>query len=105
MSSISYLESILKPFISKKYKGGKYTIHIMIKKIFDKVVDVLMLLADKFHTTYNAVNIVVYYCLIPLFWAVLLDYKLGTFAFSLAVLSFWAGIFIFDRHFVKDCDY
>ena len=95
MSSISYLE----------YKGGKYTIHIMIKKIFDKVVDVLMLLADKFHTTYNAVNIVVYYCLIPLFWAVLLDYKLGTFAFSLAVLSFWAGIFIFDRHFVKDCDY
>ena len=77
----------------------------MIKTIFVKVANALLLLAKKFHTTYNAVNIVVYYCLVPLFWAAILDYKLGIFAFSLAVLSFWTGIFIFDRHFVKDCDY
>ena len=73
--------------------------------IFEKVAMALLRIAVKFNTTYNAVNIIVYYCLVPLFWAIIIDYKFDMVACSLAVLSFWAGILCFDRHFIKDCDY
>ena len=76
-----------------------------MEKLFMWVANSLDAIAARFKTTYNAVNIIVYYCLVPLFWAIIIDYKFDMFACSLAVLSFWAGILCFDRHFIKDCDY
>ena len=76
-----------------------------MEKLFMLVANSLDAIAAKFNTTYNAVNIIVYYCLVPLFWAIIIDYKFDMVACSLAVLSFWTGILCFDRHFRKDCDY
>ena len=59
-----------------------------MKKLFMLVANTLDAIAAKFKTTYNAVNIIVYYCLVPLFWAIIIDFKTDRFAFSLAVLSF-----------------
>lgn len=75
------------------------------EEIFEKVAMALLHIAVKFNTTYNAVNIIVYYCLVPLLWAIIIDYKFDMVACSLAVIGFWAGILCFDRHFIKDCDY
>ena len=50
----------------------------MIIKLFNDTANVLMKLAQKLHLTYNEVNIIVYYMLVPLTWAVMLDFIIGT---------------------------
>lgn len=47
-----------------------------MKRIFDLTVAALLKIAEPFNLTYNEINIIVWYYLIPLFWAVLLDLKL-----------------------------
>ncbi len=57
------------------------------------------------HTTYNAVNIVVYYLIVPLSWTVMLDYIIKRPYSTAALLAVWAGIVIATRHrFIQWCD-
>lgn len=56
--------------------------------------------------TYNEVNILVYYILIPLSWTIMLDCWLGIPATTCALLCIWTGIFIATRHtFRMSCDW
>lgn len=54
----------------------------MIDKVFDATVNVLLFLGRTFRLTYNAVNIIVWYMLLPLAWAAILDYKLHQILFA-----------------------
>ena len=47
---------------------------MMITKIFNKTAQVLHKIAQKLNLTYNEVNIIVYYMLVPLTWLVMLDF-------------------------------
>ena len=49
----------------------------MISKLFNSTANALMKMARMLHLTYNEVNIIVYYMLIPLTWAVMLDFIIG----------------------------
>lgn len=48
-----------------------------MKKIFDITVVALLKVAAKFNLTYNEINIIVWYYLIPLVWAILVDVRLS----------------------------
>ena len=48
----------------------------MIQSIFRKVAHSLLWIASKVGLTYNEINIIVYYLLIPLSWTLMIDYKL-----------------------------
>ena len=45
----------------------------MITKLFNITAKALMKLAQKLHLTYNEVNIIVYYMIVPLTWCIMLD--------------------------------
>ena len=45
----------------------------MINKIFNLTADLLSKTAQRLHLTYNEVNVIVYYMIVPLTWAVMLD--------------------------------
>ena len=63
------------------------------------------LIAKIFHLTYNEVNIIVYYLLIPLSWAVLIDYKIGYLAISIFFLLLWSCLYWKVRkNFKTFCD-
>ena len=50
------------------------------------------LMAKMLHLTYNEVNILVYYLLIPLSWAAIVDYKIGYPILSIIVIFLWSCI-------------
>ena len=70
----------------------------MVKSIFSIVANSLLSIGRKTGLTYNEVNILVYYLLIPLSWTIMLDCWLGVPAASGALLCIWTGIFIATRH-------
>lgn len=77
----------------------------MIKQTFNVVADALMFIGRKTGLTYNEVNILVYYLLIPLSWTVMLDCRLGEPITSAVLMVVWTGIFIATRHsFSEWCD-
>lgn len=43
---------------------------------FNLTVKVLLLIGRTFHLSYNAVNIIIWYMILPLFWMAILDHKL-----------------------------
>lgn len=58
-----------------------------MKRLFNITVKVLLLIASKFNLTYNEINILIWYFLIPLFWALLLSIKLhNIFIFIIATI-------------------
>ena len=72
---------------------------------FAVTVKVLLAIGRVFHITYNEINIIVWYMLIPFVWAVILDYKLHQILFAPAWLMLCIGIIILQRkHFDKFCD-
>lgn len=79
----------------------------MICKIFNKTVEILYNLANKLHMTYNEINIIVYYFIIPLTYLLMLDFIIGIFP----VLSLiWTSICIFItiynyNNFSQFCDF
>ena len=79
----------------------------MIRTIFDETAQVLLRIAHKIRLTYNEVNIIVYYMLVPLTWFVMLDFILHcrpllSVLWTLACLSVVWG----HRHdFSRWCDY
>lgn len=77
----------------------------MVKKIFALVASSLVSLAKLLNLTYNEINIIVYYLLIPLSWTIMLDIWLGCPITTFALSFTWLGIFIATRHIFREwCD-
>ena len=64
----------------------------IISSIFRKVADVLIYGASVMGITYNEINIIVYYLLIPLTWTIMLDFYIGTPITTYALIFIWFGI-------------
>ncbi len=78
----------------------------MIKRIFGIVAKALLWIARKCGMTYNEVNIIVYYLIIPLSWTIMFDLWLGHPVLTFALIFIWIGIFIATRHTFKEwCDW
>ena len=77
-----------------------------VKRIFDVTARMLLWVADKIGLTYNEVNILVYYLLIPLSWTVMFDCWLNRPYTTGALALVWMGIFIATRHTFREwCDW
>ena len=61
--------------------------------IFMMVAGVEHLMARIFRLTYNEVNILVYYLLIPLSWAAIIDNRIGFPVLSVLFLLFWGFLY------------
>ena len=103
----------------KKYKeftSGKNKFQIAVIWIFALVAAGLVWMARKMHLTYNAVNVLVYYWLVPATWTFMIDWKLdchiATFVFegffpmfTTLLCSVWIGIILATMMFFdKWCD-
>ena len=78
----------------------------MIPRIFGVVASLLHTGARLFRITYNEINILVYYFLIPLTWTVMVDYCLHLPIFTPVLLVIWAGIVLRNwGRFGKWCDW
>ena len=64
----------------------------IISSIFRKVADVLIYGASVMGITYNEINIIVYYLLIPLTWTIMLDLYIGTPITTYTLIFIWFGI-------------
>ena len=64
----------------------------IISSIFRKVADALINGASAMDLTYNEINIIVYYLLIPLTWTIMLDFYIGTPITTYALIFIWFGI-------------
>ncbi len=74
----------------------------MINFIFKLVANTLRKMAKMLRLTYNEINIIVYYFLIPLSWCVMVDYYFDThkitIAFSIFCLGFRVGCNDFESY-------
>ena len=78
----------------------------MITLTFRLVATVLYNIATLLGMTYNEVNILAYYLLIPLTWTVMLDKYIGLPLTTGALLYIWIGIRIGTwEHFREWCDW
>lgn len=78
----------------------------MIRTIFSIVALSLNKIAQLSHLTYNEINIIVYYFLIPLSWTIILDVWIGLPIITLIFLCIWVGIYIATYKFFKEwCDW
>ena len=76
-----------------------------VSKTFDAVAETLLGIARRTGLTYNEVNILVYYLLIPLTWTIMLDFILRKPITTPLLLLAWMGIFIATRgRFRQWCD-
>ena len=64
----------------------------VVSSTFRKVAAALLYWASVFGITYNEINIIVYYLLIPLTWTVMFDYWLGCPITTYALIFIWFGI-------------
>ena len=78
----------------------------VIKKIFNIVANSLLFIARKTKLTYNEINVLLYYLIIPISWTILFDCWLGLPLTTAALLFVWLGIFIATRHYFRQwCDW
>ena len=49
---------------------------LLVTVPFNLTVEVLLFIGKVFHLSYNAVNIIIWYMIFPMFWMAILDYKL-----------------------------
>ena len=78
----------------------------MVQRIFTKVALALYDSAKRLGITYNEINILVYYLLIPLTWTIMIDCLIGTKLTTMALLLVWMGIRIGTwGHFSEWCDW
>ena len=78
----------------------------MIQRIFTRVAVALYNGAMKLGITYNEINILVYYLLIPLTWTIMVDLLIGMPLTTIAMLCVWAGICIGTwGRFTEWCDW
>lgn len=79
---------------------------MLIQRIFDKTAKVLMEAARLTGLTYNEINILVYYLVIPLSWTILIDLWLTLPITTPLLLLAWGAIYLKVRHrFDKWCDW
>lgn len=72
---------------------------------FALTVKVLLAIGRTFRLSYNAVNIIVWYMLLPLAWAGILDYKLHQILFAPLWLLLCIGVIVVQRKkFSQFCD-
>lgn len=82
-----------------------YLPFVLVTVPFAVTVKVLLLIGKATHLSYNAVNIIVWYMLLPLLWAAILDYKLHQVLFAPTWLLLCIGCIIIQRkRFNKFCD-
>lgn len=75
----------------------------MIKQTFSVAANISLYISRKTGSTYNGVNILVYYVLIPLSWTAIFDCWLGLPIASTVLLFVWLSIFIATRHIFREC--
>ena len=71
---------------------AKFITMQIVSNIFRKVANVLLRGASALDITYNEINIIVYYLLIPLSWTIMFDCWSGSPITSLALIFIWFGI-------------
>lgn len=77
----------------------------MIRKTFALVASSLLWIGRKLGLTYNEVNILFYYLLIPMSWTIMVDCLIHKPYFTGALSFIWLGIFIATRHTFREwCD-
>ena len=64
----------------------------MIQRLFTRVAVALYNGAMRIGITYNEINILVYYLLIPLTWTIMVDLLIGLPLTTMALLCVWGGI-------------
>ena len=78
----------------------------LVAKIFNFVVDILEKAASALGLTYNEINIILYYFIIPLSWTLLLDRFLGKPITTLILIGAWAVLLVCKgREFRNWCDW
>ena len=78
----------------------------LVAKIFNLVVDILEKAASALGLTYNEINIILYYFIIPLSWTLLLDRFLGKPITTLILIGAWAVLLVCKgREFRNWCDW
>lgn len=75
-----------------------------VSKLFWWVAKSLQSLARILHLSYNEINIIVYYLLIPLSWCIMLDCLIGMPITTLLLVAVWAVIFLKVKSFSEWCD-
>ena len=74
--------------------------------IFGIVAYMLNQIAKWTHLTYNEINVIVYYLLIPLSWTIMVDFLIGFPILTPILLAVWLYLFIKTRHVFKMwCDW
>lgn len=76
----------------------------IIDKIFWIVANSLDWLSKKLGITYNEINIITYYILIPLVWVIMLDFIIKLPIFTILFLLTWGIIFFRIDSFKNFCD-
>ena len=88
----------------KKLKTSSIPV-LTILGIFGIVAASLRLMAKVLHMTYNEINIIVYYLIIPLSWCIMLDYIMGLPITTPIWILLWVYIFWSKRKFFRQwCD-
>ena len=64
----------------------------IVSSTFRKVADALLYWASVIGITYNEINIIVYYLLIPLTWTIMFDCWIGCPITTYALIFIWFGI-------------
>ena len=78
----------------------------LINRLFDFVADALTQTAIVLGMNYNQINIILYYLVIPLSWAVMIDIYISKPIASLVVVAIWCGISILKGwNFREWCDW
>ena len=80
-----------------------------MKKTMDKtfwiVANSLNRIAYNTNTTYNVINIIVYYLIVPLTWSIMLDIIIGYPIFTILTSLIWSFIFYKARNYFREgCD-
>ncbi len=77
----------------------------MVNRIFHLVANLLLFIGKKTGLTYNEVNIIIYYFLIPLTWCLMLDVILDTFYLTIGWGVFVLGFLAACRDFKAYADW
>ena len=81
----------------QQIKNNKCMSKTLINWIFSVTAKTLLHVGMLFHLTYNAINVIVWYALLPLAWAAILDYKLHQIFFAPCWALLCIGVGILQR--------
>ena len=78
---------------------------LLVTVPFNLTVKVLLFIGKVFHLSYNAVNIIIWYMIFPMFWMAILDYKLHRILFvPIWLLLCLALGYVQRKKFNRFCD-